>query len=216
MLILLSAAALLLCLTGTAHSQSDTSRRPPAPPSSIRVLPADSGRATDIEAIEIIKMTWPVAVDRLGAAERRKLLETLESQRRVWAARRPRAYAIRTVEIGHCIFIAARKGTDGELLRDQLVVRDTAVVGHRPAPIAGLYAQQCPLAWRVEDVFADVARALADTMTHIWALQYDAGYGFPRSYWLDYGSPYVPNSRPAKPRGDGVLVESFTPVPDVR
>jgi hypothetical protein len=194
MLILVAAAALLLCLDGTAHGQVDTSRpRPPA--RGIQLLP-DSIRASDIEAIEIVK--GPIGVDRLGAAQRRKMLETLEAQRRVWADRRPRTYVIRTVEIGHCMAIARRKGPDGEVLRDQLVVRDTTVVDHRLVPIAAHYAQQCHLAWRVEDVFADVARALADTMTHIYGLGYDAAYGFPRSYWLDYGSPYVPNSRPAK------------------
>src|SRR5262245_54688704 len=125
MLILVAAAALLLCLDGTAHGQVDTTRPRPAPARGIQPLPTDPG---DIESIEIIKMKWPVAVDRLGAAERRKMLETLEAQRRVWADRRPRTYMIRTVTIGHCIFIAARKGTDGELLTDQLVVRDTAVV----------------------------------------------------------------------------------------
>jgi hypothetical protein len=99
------------------------------------------------------------------------------------------------------------------LLRDQLVVRDTAIVGRRRASIAAPYAQKCHLAWRVEDVFADLTRALADTMAYVRRLEYDAAYGFPRAYWLEWGDPYVANSRPRNARDGGVLVESFAPAP---
>ena len=212
MFVLVAAMALLVCLGGIAQGQADTAR--PHPAAVIRLRSADSGRALDIEAVDVLNGTGTAGLgDRLGAAQRRRMLETLEAQRRVWAERRPRAYVIRTVHVGHCIAIARRAGAAGELSRDQLVVRDTAVVGRRPAPIAALYAQQCHLAWSIEDAFEDLARALADTTAYVHRLEYDAAYGFPRAYWLEWGDPYVANSRPRNARDGGVLVETFAPAP---
>jgi len=222
MVVLVATAALLVRLGGTAYGQADTSRPRPLPAPTIRALTptterlrsADSGRALDIEAVEVIKGAGTGGLgDRLGPGVRRRMLETLAAQRRVWAERRPRSYVIRTAQVGHCIIITRRARAGGQVLREQLVVRDTAVVGRRPAPIAELYAHQCHLAWRVEDLFADLTRALADTMTYVHRLEYDPAYGFPRAYWLEHGDPYVANSRPQNARDGGVLVESFTPAP---
>lgn len=38
----------------------------------------------------------------------------------------------------------------------------TTIVRRVPAPIPAAYEQRCPLAWRVDELFSDLARALAD------------------------------------------------------
>ncbi|HEU4628127.1 MAG TPA: hypothetical protein VFS08_00175 [Gemmatimonadaceae bacterium] len=144
-------------------------------------------------------------VDRMSPAVRRHMLEALEEQRRLWQERRPRQYSIRVVELSGCVDVhTGPYAATGELLRDRLVVRDSTTVRHEAAPVPAVYAQRCLLAWRAEDLFADVARILADPAAAITGLVYDAAYGFPRAYWPDRGG---------RDRGRGVLVESFAPAP---
>lgn len=88
-------------------------------------------------------------------------------------------------------------------MRDRLLVRDTTVIGHDPAPLSARYENYCPRAWRIDDLFADLAQALADTNAYVMQIHYDAAYGFPRSYFVERG----------RSRGDQVIVESFAPTP---
>lgn len=167
---------------------------------------SDTGEAAligDIEPIELPHDTG--TIDRMRPAVRRRMLETLEQQRRLWQERRPRQYVIRIVERSGCHDVRTGPyGATGELLRDRLVVRDSTIVRHEAAPMPAAYAQACLVAWRVEDLFADVARILADPAAKITGLEYDAAYGFPRAYWPDRGG---------RDYGRGVLVESFAPAP---
>jgi hypothetical protein len=141
------------------------------------------------------------------------MLATLEARRRDWEERRPRAYVIRVLKLSDCIAISTRLRAEGGPWRDRLVVRDTSIVGREPAPIPAAYAQRCGLAWRVDDLFADVARALADTTEYITGIEYDAAYGFPRAYWRDNGDPYSTAIQRPYAGSWGVLVESFAPAP---
>jgi hypothetical protein len=104
--------------------------------------------------------------DRIGPARRRAMLDTLEAQRRLWAKHLPRAYIIRLVVINDCIALRRGPRGGGELLRDRLLVRDTSVAGREPAPLPARYEQYCPRAWRVDDLFADVARAWPTRRLH--------------------------------------------------
>lgn len=163
----------------------------------------DSTR-TGQEDIEIVHLprqgTW---ADRLGPAARRRMLDTLASRHRTWEERRPRGYVIRVLSIGDCVAVERRPRVGGELLRPRLIVRDTTVVRQELAPIPAAHEQRCTLGWRVDDLFADVARALADTTAYVAHVEYDAAYGFPRAYWLERG----------RSRGAQVIVESFAPTP---
>jgi hypothetical protein len=203
------AVTLMLCVGGRAQGQADTTRpRPPIRGVSSGVAAgaqvSDSIRPGDIDAVEVIKGPGSgMFFDRIGPARRRGMLDTLESQHRFWSEHRPRAYLVRLVVINDCIALRLGPRIAGELLRDRLVVRDTTVVGREPAPLPARYEQYCPRAWRVDDIFADVAHALADTSAYIMRIQYDAAYGFPRSYFVQRG----------RGRGDQVMIESFAPAP---
>jgi hypothetical protein len=208
-MLILFAAALLLCLSETADGQSDSTRRPPKPAPVIRLIIPDSARTLDVESVEIIKNAAASSIfDRLGPVKRRAMLDSLEAQRRLWAERRPRVYAIRLVVNDGCIFIRTRGARDrtrareaGPPRRDLLIVRDTTVVRREPAPIPRYVEQYCPREWRIEDLFADVADALSDSNADIRDIRYDEVYGFPRSYWVDRGMH----------RQWRVIVESFAP-----
>jgi hypothetical protein len=132
------------------------------------------------------------------------MLDTLEVQRRFWQQHRPRAYVIRVLQMGGCLNVGVRPRVAGQLLRDQLVVRDTTIVRRDPVPIPVAYEQRCPLPWRVEDLFADLARALADPTASVLRVDYDAAYGFPRLHSVFTGG---------NPHGSGALVESFAAAP---
>lgn len=204
MFILAVAVVFMLCLGGNAQAQADTSRPRPPIRGAAGARVADSIRPGDTEAVEVIK--GPAAgmlSDRIGHARRRAMLDTLEAQRRLWGKHRPRAYIIRLVVINDCIAIRRGQRVEGELLRDRLLVRDTSIAGREPAPLPARYEQYCRRAWRVDDLFADVARALADTSAYIAHIRYDPAYGFPRSYFVQRG----------RGRGDQVIVESFAPAP---
>jgi hypothetical protein len=197
MLFLVLAGALVLCLSGTAQAQTDTARRPvPRVAAPARV--ADSGFVHDIEHVEI---PGPWALGGMDSTVRHRMLDTLEARHQVWNRRRPRGYVIRVLSISDCFEVRVGPRAEGELLRDRLLVRDTTIMKREPAPIPAVYEQRCALEWRVDDLFADVRRALADTAAYITGVEYDAAYGFPRAYWLARG--YA--------RGGGVLVESFAP-----
>lgn len=195
------AALALLALSGTAQAQADTSRqRPAARPGAALPTPDSAGR-DDIEIVHLpLQGAW---ANRLGPAARQRMLDTLESRRRTWEERRPRGYVIRVLSIGDCITVERRPRVEGELLRPRLVVRDTTIVRRELAPIPAVYEQRCALDWRVGDLFADVARALTDSTTHVARVEYDAMYGFPRAYWIERG----------RSRGAQVIVESFAPTP---
>jgi hypothetical protein len=204
MFVLVAAVAFLLCLGGSAQGQADTSRPRPIRGVGTGVRISDSTRLGDIEAVDVIKAPGAgMFFDRIGPTRRRAMLDTLETQRRFWSERRPRAYLIRLVVINDCISTRLGQRVEGDLLRDRVLVRDTSVVGREPAPLPARYEQYCPRAWRVDDLFADVARALADTSAYIMYVRYDAAYGFPRSYFVERG----------RSRGDQVIVESFAPAP---
>jgi hypothetical protein len=131
------------------------------------------------------------------------MIDSLDARRRMWDTRRPRAYLIRVVRIDDCIDVSTRSRVAGALPRSRQVVRDTTIVRRELAPIAPVYEQHCLRDWRVDDLFSDMRRALADTSAVITGVQYDAAYGFPRAYWITRG--YA--------RGGGVVVESFAPAP---
>lgn len=200
-----TAMALVLCLARNLHGQVDTARpHPPIRGASSGARTSDSIRPGDIEAVEVIK--GPAAgmfFDRIGPARRRAGLDTLEIQRRLWRERRPRSYLIRLIVINDCIAIARGPRPGGEPLRDRLIVRDTTVVRRESVPLPARYEHYCPRAWRVDDLFADVGRALTDTSAYITHIEYDAAYGFPRSYFVER----------ERSRGDHVIVESFAAVP---
>lgn len=204
-------AVALLCGSTAARAQTDTSRKSPPSRVLIRTLVSDSALANDIETVTVVRSAE--SIDRLGVERRRRMLDTLAAQRRLWEERRPRAYIIRSVRQSDCIVIRSFARSGGRPVTDQLVVRDTTIVNRIAAPIADGFAHECPLDWRVDDLFADIERALSDTSVSVRRLQYDAAYAFPRSYWLEWGSPYVAKSRPPTARDGGVLVESFAPTP---
>lgn len=198
----LLAALALLVLGGTAGAQADTSRqRPPVRPAAA-VPAADSAGQADVEPVHV-RLQGAARVDRLGPIARRTMLDTLEARRRVWEERRPRTYAIRVLSISDCVAVEHGPRAEGALLRPRLVVRDVSIVRRELAPVPDAYEQRCALAWRVDDLFADLARALAEASTHVARVEYDAAYGFPRAYWLERG----------RSRGAHVIVESFAPVP---
>jgi len=202
MFIVFAAAALLLWVSATAGGQPDSTRRPPNPAPVIRLRAVDSSRTLDVDSIEVIKNAAGSSFfDRLGPVKRRAMLDSLEAQRLLWAERRPRVYSIRLVVTEGCIFIRTGKRAAGPLRRDRLVVRDTTVVRREPAPIPRFVERYCPREWRVEDLFADVADALSDSLAHVQDIRYDEIYGFPRSYWVDRGMH----------RQWRVIVESFAP-----
>lgn len=209
-MLILFAAALLLCLSETADGQSDSTRRPPNPAPVIRLRTLDSARTLDVDSVEVIKNAGSSIFDRLGPVTRRAMLDSLEAQRRLWAERRPRVYAIRLVVTEGCIFIRTIRAREagrprpreaGPPRRDLLIVRDTTVVRREPAPIPRYVERYCPREWRIEDLFADVADALSDSLAHVQDIRYDEVYGFPRSYWVDRGMH----------RQWRVIVESFAP-----
>lgn len=204
---LVTVGAALLCLSACPRAQQP----PPQPRAILRGAAVqaapDSDRAPQIETVQVetvqvLQRTVPP--DRMAPALRRRMIETLEAQRALWEQRRPRQYVIRVFELSGCAQIRTGPYAQGELLRDRLVVRDTLIVRHEPAPTPGAYAQRCLIEWRVDDLFRDVARILADPGASIAGLEYDAAFGFPRAYWPDRGG---------LDRGRGVLVESFSPAP---
>jgi hypothetical protein len=204
MFLLVAAMAVMLCLGGSAQGQADTSRPRPKPNVGSSVRMSDSLRPGDVEAAEVIRRPGAgIYFDIMGPTKRRAMLDTLEAQRRFWSERRPRAYLIRLVVINDCISTGLGRRVGSELLRDRLLIRDTSVVEREPAPLPARYEHYCPRAWRVDDLFADVAHALADTSAYIGHVQYDAAYGFPRAYFVQRG----------RDRGDQVIVESFAPAP---
>jgi hypothetical protein len=153
----------------------------------------------DVESVEIIRSNG--SGDLLGATRRRQLMDTLVQQRRRWDERRPASYLIRVLAIDDCLLVHTGKGSE---TRPRLVIRDTIIVGREEAPLPSAYAHRCPHEWRVEDLFRDLARAIADTTVYVGGgIQYDPAYGFPRFYWTS--PPYG--------RGSGTLVESFAPAP---
>jgi hypothetical protein len=200
MFLLMLAAALMVCLSGTAQAQTDTVRRP-APRVAAPARTPDSGSVHDIENVEM-PGPWTRG-DLMGSTVRHRMLDTLDARHQVWNRRRPRGYVIRVLSLSDCFEVRVGPRAKGELSRDRLVVRDTTIVKRELAPIPAVYEQRCALAWRVDDLFADVRRALADTTAHITHVEYDPAYGFPRTYWLARGYD----------RGAGVLVESFAPAP---
>ncbi len=107
-----------------------------------------------------------------------------------------------------CVDVRTRPRVASQLLRDQLVVRDTTIVRRDGVPIPPALDQRCPLPWRVEDLFADLARALTDPTAGVAPVQYDAAYGFPRAYSVFHGGSSSGFGR--------VVVESFAPTPNVR
>ena len=198
----------MVFLSATAQAQADTSK-----PLVIRgitsgrkadsISRSDSIRASDIESVEVIKGPAASALYRSQIAPdvRRRMLDTVEAQRALWAGRRPRVYIIRMLALNECIAIQTGRRARGELLVNRIVVRDTTVVGREMAPMPDRFRSTCPRGWRVDDVFADVANALADTTAYIANIQYDPVYGFPRKYWVVRGMS----------RGEHVIVESFAP-----
>ena len=56
---------------------------------------------------------------------------------------------------------------------------------------------------RVDDLFVEVASALADTGAYVVRVEYDVAYSFPRLFWLGRGLT----------RSWGVLIESFAAAP---
>jgi hypothetical protein len=194
-------------LGSTAQAQADTSRGRPIRRAATPTPAADSGRTSDIEVVEMLMPAWPA--DPMDSVVRRRMLDSLETRRRFWNERRPRQYVIRVLELSGCFEIQVSPRAHGELLRDRLVVRDTTVVRRERAPIAAAYAQRCRLEWRVDDLFTDVARALADTAAWIGDIEYDPAYGFPRRYRIDRGPVAVQYGRNELV----VLVESFAPAP---
>ena len=155
----------------------------------------------DVQDIKVIK--GGMVGDLMGPRERRMMRDTLDAQRLVWTHLRPTAYLIRTLEISDCILIEINAARTGPRQREQLLVRDTTIVSRIRAPLPVAYSQRCPLVRRVEDLFADVERALSDTTALVVRVQDDAAYGFPRSSWV----------AGFRRRGAGTLVESFAPVP---
>lgn len=208
--------AVLLCLGNRAQAQVDTTRRPPV---SVRVRaaaasPGDSVARSPDEAVETVQILRPgLNYFVMDSVKRRRLVDTFNAQRLKWERFRPRAYVIRVIDMT-CVEITVRSQVArqppvrdrpqvaGQPVRDQLVVRDTTIVRRVPVPIPRPYDQRCPLTWRVDDVFANLARALSDTTALGVTVEYDAVYGFPRSYSVFRGG---------SDDGREVLVESFAP-----
>ena len=203
---LLAATALMMGLSVAGHAQSDTTRplRIRGTGAGGKTLTSDSIRAEDLETVEVLKGAGARAIypNWMDPAERRAKLEELEGQLKLWRAYRPRTYVIRLVVDNHCIFVRRLPRVDNGVLRDQLVVRDTTVVRRQSAPMLARYAQSCPREWRIDDLFADIASALADTNASVRKIRYDELYGVPRDYFVVRGAS----------RGDRVMVESFAPV----
>jgi len=189
-------------LSGVANGQSDTARGRPVPRAAGRPPASDSTRRRDVDTVDVSRSD--AIYGGMDVTKRRRMIDTLEAQRRTWDQRRPRTYVIRVLEVSSCIDVRTRPRSSGQLLRDQLVVRDTTIVRRAPVPIPAAYEQRCPLPWRVDDLFADLARALADTAVGV-DVSYDAAYGFPRAYWVSRGG--------SADGGHAVLVESFAPAP---
>jgi hypothetical protein len=165
------------------------------------VISGDTLPSVDVEEVQIIKGGRP---DHLGPIERRRLLDTLSVQRRRWERARPARYVIRVLELGHCIVVKTRWGgapAPDTVTSLRLVVQDTTVVRKEEAPVPRAWAQACVLEWRVDDLFRQLARAMADTTTNVGGVEYDPTYGFPRRYWTA-ASPS---------RSSPVAVESFAP-----
>ena len=202
MIVRLLAVTFALGLSNVANGQSDTARGRPVPRVAARPPASDSARSRDLETVEVSRSA--PTYGGMDATKRRRMIDTLDAQRRIWDQRRPRAYLIRVLEVSSCIDVRTRPRVAGQLLRDQLVVRDTTIVRRVPVPIPAAYDQRCPLAWRVDELFADLARALADTTVSV-GVRYDAAYGFPRTYWVIRGG--------SSDDGHEVLVESFAPAP---
>lgn len=191
------AGAFALGLSSPAMSQDSRPARTPASQPS-KAVTHISGELLD----EIAALKSRPADDAMGSGRRRAARDTLEAQRQLWLHRRPQTYLLRTYEISDCIQLRTGRARNG-LLRDQLRVRDSTIVGRLPTPVPTEYGQRCERSFRVEDLFAEVRQALSDSTTVVRVLQYDPTYGFPRYYSL----------RHAQERSFGVLVESFAPAP---
>jgi hypothetical protein len=177
---------------------------PPTPPAAPPAAPStfinvDSIPNGDLLDIEIVRAGGPG--DLLGATRRHQLLDSLTQQQRRWDETRPPEYRIRVVEISDCMSIDARKGPR---MWSRSIVRDTLVIGRESEPLDPRYEGRCLHEMRVEDLFRQLARALADTTAYVHdGIQYDLVYGFPRSYWISSSME----------RGSGTLVETFVPAP---
>ena len=203
MFIRILAATVAVCLSNVAQGQADTSRRRPLRQPTVQPPVADSVRATAIDPVEA-QRSEPI-FGGMDSVARRRMVDTLEAQRRLWQQRRPHTYVIRVLRMDDCIDVRTRPRVAGRLLRDQLVVRDTTIVRRDLVPIPAALDQRCPLLWRVEDLFADLARALADPTARVAPVEYDAAYGFPRAYSVFHGGSSSGFGR--------VVVESFAPAP---
>ena len=190
-----------LGLSAVANGQSDTARGRPVPRAA-RQPALDSARRPDVGAVDVLGSS--AVFGGMDATKRRRMIGTLEAQRRIWDQRRPRTYVIRVLEVSTCIDVRTGPRNADGLLRDLLVVRDTTIIRRDAVPVPAVYEQRCPLAWRVDDLFEDLARALADTSVGV-DVSYDAAYGFPRAY-----SVFRSGSSDS---GHDVLVESFAPAP---
>ena len=156
---------------------------------------------SEIELIEVIKGAQ--VGDLMGRAVRRTMLDTLAAHRLTWTARRPTEYLIWTVSVSHCFRIDRVTRSPTAAMRDQLLVRDTTIVKRKSVPVPAEMKQACTLDMRVDDLFNELARALADPTAYVMNVQYDPVYGFPRSYAIGWG-----HDRPV-----GTRVETFTPNP---
>jgi hypothetical protein len=201
MFVRILAMTFALGLSGVAYGQSDTARGRPVP-RAVRPPTPDSARARDVETVDVLGSG--AIYGGMDPAARRQMIDTLAAQRRIWNQRRPHVYVIRVLEVSTCIDVRTRPRSVGQLLRDQLVVRDATIIRREPVPIPAAYEQRCPLPWRVDDLFADLARALVDTTVSV-GVHYDAAYGFPRAYSVVRGG--------MADGGHDVLVESFASAP---
>ena len=194
------AAITLLVAMNCSPSRAERRARPIVQPLAVQgILGADSLSTADLEDISIIKGN--AIGDLMGKRRRRQMMDTLALQQRRWEKMRPAQYRIRVVERSHCIHVDTRKGPASW---PRQVVRDTLIVGTEEQQRPAEYRNRCLLAWRVEDLFRDLARALADTTEYVHdGIQYDPVYGFPREYWT---AAWHQSSW-------GRLVESFAPAP---
>ena len=201
MFVWILAITLALGLSSAAYGQSDTARARRARVT-VRPSTSDSARLRGVDTVDVLQAG--AIFDGMAGAKRRAMTDTLYAQRRIWEQRRPRAYVIRVLEVSTCIDVRLGPRNADGLFRDQLVVRDTTIIRREPVPIPRAYEQRCPLAWRVDGLFADLTRALADTSVSV-GVSYDAAYGFPRAYWVSRAG--------TSDGGHDVLVESFAPAP---
>jgi hypothetical protein len=194
------AAITLLVATNCSLSRAQRRAIPIVQPSAVQgFLVADSLSTEDLEDISIIKGNG--IGDLMGKRRRRQMMDTLALQQRRWEKMRPAQYRIRVVERSDCIHVDTRKGP---ARWPRQVVRDTLIVGTEEELRPAEYRNRCLLAWRVEDLFRDLARALADTTEYVHdGVQYDPVYGFPREYWTAAWHW----------RSWGRWVESFAPAP---